>query len=287
MSLLWESVPGLAVRLYETHRDELMTQGWRSPLVEKLAGESPAAGLPSLPGPLLASLLGGLGVGSAGYLLGSGLEPLMPRDWKRGRLRRTLGLGGLAAGAMPGLIYGLSNLAAGRPYNTNVLRPGMQLEPPRVHQPADWKLPSRQPPVDGPAPELLQQTAKLAWEKMAANESATGLGAFRPIDVNEFNQVIWKDPRVAVPLTPAMQAAATGAVTSAAYLPGKENHDWVSPLDLGRLAVGMGGGYLSGAIAGSVLGALIGLPAETQDRLKQTGLWAGAVKTVIPRLFGG
>ncbi len=82
-----------------------------------------------------------------------------------------------------------------------------------------------------------------------------------------------------------MQAAASGVVTGAANLPGKFNSSLVTPLDMGRMAAGMGSGYLSGMLVGKGLGLLFGLPPKVEDTLKRTGVWAGVVKTLIPKIF--
>lgn len=104
------------------------------------------------------------------------------------------------------------------------------------------------------------------------------------INVDEFNQVIWSDPRVSKYVPLPVRAAASGLLLGASHL---ADNGMVSPMDVGRIAAGMGSGYVSGALVGKTLGLLIGLPQEQQDRLKNTGMYAGIISTMIPRLFQG
>lgn len=111
-------------------------------------------------------------------------------------------------------------------------------------------------------------------------------GLFDTVDVNQFNHTVWNDPRVANRMNPPTQALLTGFVTGAANLPGKRTStSIVTPFDMGRMAVGMGSGYLSGALVGKALGALTGMPDSAQDRLKSVGLWAGIAKSLVPALL--
>jgi len=47
----------------------------------------------------------------------------------------------------------------------------------------------------------------------------------------------------------------------------------------------MGTGWLSGMLVGKTLGALAGLRPESQKTLQQTGVWAGVLTNVVPKLF--
>ena len=51
--------------------------------------------------------------------------------------------------------------------------------------------------------------------------------------------------------------------------------------------MGMGTGYMSGLLVGKALGAMMGMPKDTQDKLKTTGMWAGVIANIIPKAFGG
>jgi hypothetical protein len=115
--------------------------------------------------------------------------------------------------------------------------------------------------------------------------AGTGLRG-NPIDVGQWNDMIWHDPRLAGPLRPPMQAAASGLITGAAALPGKSNTRFVTPFDMARMAAGMGSGWASGAIVGKVLGMAMGMPQATQERLKNTGVMAGLVANMVPLAFG-
>jgi hypothetical protein len=88
-------------------------------------------------------------------------------------------------------------------------------------------------------------------------------------------------------MSTAEQAMASAAVTTASRMgrQGNQQSMFVTPGQMGALSVGMGSGYLSGALVGKALGALMGVPVKTQDRLKSTGMWAGAVKNLVPLLF--
>jgi hypothetical protein len=57
-------------------------------------------------------------------------------------------------------------------------------------------------------------------------------------------------------------------------------------MDVGRMAAGMGSGYLSGALVGKALGLMMGMPESTQDKLKNTGMFAGIVANMVPIAFG-
>jgi len=103
-------------------------------------------------------------------------------------------------------------------------------------------------------------------------------------DAQDFNRTIWEDQRVASRLEGPTQAAASGLVTGAAHMRGSPR--LVSPADIGRLTAGMGSGYVAGAVVGKALGALLGMPQQTQDKLKQTGMWAGVVANLVPLAFG-
>jgi hypothetical protein len=266
--LQWRLVPERLAKLAEEHR-EAIAEAWtkESGYSDYLA--TIAQNLNYLPGkylgtipnhasPLTGMLFGGLAGAGLGYGAGALGEKLLPNNWERGKLRRSLALLGGALGATIPAGMGATNLIGNKPFNDMSM----------------WQSAVKT------LPQEAHETIKQAYQ------STTGLFDLEPIDVNEFNQIVWKDPRVSQPMTPQMQAAATGLLTGAANLPGKQNPRWVTPMDVGRMAAGMGAGYLSGALVGAGLGALMGMPPETQDKLKSTGMWAGLVTSLVPKAFG-
>lgn len=122
-----------------------------------------------------------------------------------------------------------------------------------------------------------------AWGEpnVLLGKQADAGGLFVPaIPVDAFNRVVWADPNTPAPL----RAATAGLVDAAGRARG--GAEVVSPFDVGRIAIGMGSGLASGMLVGKVLGALAGLTPEAQRTLQQTGMWAGAVRNVVPRAFG-
>lgn len=266
--LQWRRVPDRLLDLWHKHAEEIQeawtkSAGYSLPLatvaqtLNFLPGKYPG-GIPNHASPLTGMLFGGMAGAGLGYGLGALGEKLLPDTWDKGRLRRTLTLLGGALGTSIPAGMGITNLVAKKPFNDMSM----------------WQSALKELPQDA------HHTIKKSFE------DSTGLFGLEPIDVNEFNQIVWKDPRVSQPMSPQMQAAATGLITGAANLPGKQNNRWVTPLDVGRMAAGMGAGYLSGALVGAGLGALMGMPQETQDRLKSTGMWAGLVTSLVPKAFG-
>lgn len=226
--------------------------------------------IPGLQSPLGAALTSGLVGAGLGYAGGTALESLLPSTWKRKRLRRTLAmLGGLGL-ATPALAWGAANI-----HNGKSVLDGWPLD--------DGPHP---PPVDiTPKPVA---TGPFQRKVAEAFESETGIRQEPLINVDMFNRVIWFDPQVAGRLSPVMQAATSGLLTGAATLAGGGRQaTFVTPWDVGRMAAGMGSGYLAGELIGKGLGALAGMPQATQDRLKQTGMFAGVVANLVPLAFRG
>jgi hypothetical protein len=230
--------------------------------------------------PLLNTLVGGMAGAGIGYGLGVLGEKFLPESWSRHRLRNSLMLLGGGMGASPGLGMLASNWHAGVPLSsTDAFQSGFNPEEARrLKQQSD------------------QQAYRDAWEtfgrmggKQASDDGeylSTGLTSGLGFDPQEFQRSIWQDPRVAGPLTLPQQAAASGLVLGAANLPGRRRSGLVTPVDMARMAAGMGSGYLSGLLVGKTLGALMGLPDSAQETLKNTGMWAGVVREIVPLVFG-
>ena len=60
----------------------------------------------------------------------------------------------------------------------------------------------------------------------------------------------------------------------------------ITPMDIARVGLGMGAGYVQATVGGKVLGALAGLTPQAQKTLQTAGVVAGALKSVVPGLFG-
>lgn len=211
--------------------------------------------MPNKPHAMTNALLGGLAGAGLGYGAASLAGTILPADWNKKRLRWLGAIGGAGLGAAPGLSMGLVNLGAGLPFNdARMWQPGYNV--------AD---------------------ADAIHERMKQSQvSDSGLS----FDSQEFEDMIWKDPRVAKQLDPQVQAGAAGLVSGAAALRGDPG-GWVTPIDIARIAAGMGVGYTSGALVGGALGLMMGMPERTQEQLKQTGFWAGALSKIVPIAFGG
>ena len=270
---VWQRVPELAVARYRELEPQILDiwtkeATWPRRLFELgqlLPGSLPfMPGVPNAPSPLLGTLVGGLAGAGLGYGAGWLGERMMPNRWRKGRLRNTLALMGGGLGMMPGLGMMSLNAAGGKPLNSMDLfdETGYDRNV-SLQSSKDWQADHR------------------PWLKQSGSgvESAFGFNA------EEFNEAIWSDPRVNQALNLPTQAAASGLVTGAANLPGKSTK-LVTPFDIARIAAGMGSGYLSGLAVGKTLGVMMGMPEDTQDKLKNTGMWAGIIANVIPIAFG-
>ena len=280
---LWKSAGDQAVVAYQRLQPELEKAAAKGPTVFKrtlealnlVPGHFPG-GIPNSPSPLRSMLTSGLAGGALGYGAGLVGESILPEKWKRDRLRWTLAMMGAGAGATPGAAWGTFNLMRGKPFDyvkdSSCEQIATQLY---EHSKAE-------------AETLHKRSSEIVKSAFMPppNFGMSGLGV-QPINVDAFNRVLWTDPRVGGQLSPMTRGAATGLMTAAANLPGKLQTKFVTPFDVGRIAAGMGSGYLSGAIVGKGLGLLMGMPDETQEKLKNTGMFAGIVANLVPMAFGG
>lgn len=268
----------------------LEKQSGRSTMPDVFPLRKLSAGIiPGAPNPLIGTLAGGLLGAGLGYGGGYLAEKILPEKWKRKRLRNTAAILGGLAGVAPGLMWtaaryrqGRSPLeidptpAAGSPQDLNSLSPSEMSE--RFGYPSVAPDNYKTHFLDkyGPLP-------KLGYYKEAMG-SMTGYNQPWPeIDVPGFTSSLWHDERVSRKLTPQTRAAATGILEGSSALSGKS---LVTPMDVAKLTAGMGSGYLSGAVIGKTLGLMSGMSPSAQERLKNTGLWAGVVANMVPLAFG-
>jgi hypothetical protein len=217
--------------------------------------EGDIAGIPNKPGPLSSMLVlaplgatAGLAAGYLGNKLTGGHA--FNNLW-------TPALAGAAAGLVPGLAYAGLNAAAGQPAFTS----------------ASWNFPKldkvgfMNPTPDAPA---IFPTVKSLY-----------------IPVDQLKEMIYRDPNVAPHIPPHIQAATIGLVEGAQNLPGRKyDLPIITPFDVARMAVGLGTGYASGALAGTILGGMFGLSDSAKDMMKSTGMFAGLINSVVPMVYG-
>ncbi len=280
---VWRNVGQEAIEQYELIKESY------SPTLRS-AGEAlgffpgNVAGIPVSPSPLRALLTTGLLGAGLGYGAGVLGEKMLPESWQRGRLRKTLGIMGALAGGAIGSVPILSNKMQGLDWNDNSQWqiPRIENDPPSL----GFKHITPSPVLRNPNQDMRTLDLKPSPAFKAAADRYNSAGSVAPkIDVNEFNQVVWADPRVTTRLPVGTRAAATGLLEAAAYGTPSDNKT-IGPLDVARITAGMGSGYLSGALVGRGLGLLMGMPPETQDLLKTTGMWAGAVRSFVNTAFG-
>ncbi len=221
------------------------------------------------PTPLASTLAGGLLGAGLGYGTGWLGEKILGKDvLEPGRLRRLGAILGGGVGALPGAYLGSV---------------GMRLNAEDGKSPAKaWIEPNA---LFGKASsrEMLEDLDEILEDtEPGLRKSADFAGADYAdiIPVDAFNRTVWQDPNTPV----GIRAATTGLIESASQSRGGIN--LISPMDIGRVAIGMGAGMVSGMTVGRVLGALAGLTPGAQNTLKQTGMWSGALLNVIPRAFG-
>jgi len=239
------------------------------------------------PNALTSALLGGALSAGLGWGAGKAIELVTPRDkLKRGRLSGNLALlGGLGGAGLLGLIhgaplvhkYGWRGLLTPGPFNGNYINEGPD--------PNEWMITAKQPVKTAEwlrrKTDVLKMMTGIDFERDELFEKMSVDAGFAlpKIPVDQFNNMIFADQHTPQPV----QAAAAGLTTGAALATGSP---LVSPFDVGRIAVGMGSGYLSGMLVGKTLGALAGVSPDVQKKLQQTGVWAGMLKTIVPLAFG-
>jgi hypothetical protein len=232
-----------------------MGDGWR--------GANKALGGPT---PLSNAIVSGLLLGGLGYGSGALIEQLLPERFvSRGGVSNSLGM----LGALTGLGHGALNAAT-----INKHRPDIGY----------WKswVSSNDTPMTPPMPEK---------KGMFGAPNRGGNGLYAPIiPVDAFNRAVWADASRGynqagiVPHTnPAVAAATTGIVAGASM---QARSPIISPANVINSIASAGVGLATANIAGRTLGALAGLTPAAQEKIQDTGLWAGMLHAVIPPVFG-
>jgi len=248
------------------------------------------------PNPLAATIGGSLLGAGLGYGGGWLADQILPEKYfDKKRMRRTgAWLGGLA-GALPGAVWGISNLTnapASVPWwkRLTTATPGYNVETGEklVDTPMEIKADHKIAMVHGALKQALDkdlQELDERWMKYA-DDPFNDNGSFIKdnIQVDQFNRVIWNDINTMGGYTPPALAAATTGLLHAASL-SQGGTRLITPMDIARIGVGAGSGYVSGLVVGKVLGALAGLKPDTQETLQRAGVWAGLLANVIPTIF--
>jgi len=291
-------------------RDALPTIGAAGRNIQRILGG---------PNPATAALLmGGLGAG-LGYTGGWLANKLFPKWVDESAKKKFSIAGGLGLGGLAGLFHGYPNvkhygikglfkpapMQGGPAYPTGPSVPPNQRSwtgDPQAQAPSEAL--GYEPPYDpGPYEDWKREFGKMSSDRFGemlqraenkymlkcAQPDWMGIGraATRPIrnmagsvlenyDVfnkDQWGRVIERDPF----LSAANKVIATAAPAVAGYA---KRSNWVSPVDVAKVAAGAGLGGAFGMAIGKIGGAFLGLTPEAQHGIQRGGMLAGAIKSL-------
>lgn len=265
------------------------------------------------PNPLMAMLTSGLLGAGLGY--GTGWAGRKMLGWKDPKLERNAALLGGLIGASPGALWAVTNAMSGKPVNSP--RPFWfepHTRPYGASNVRNRAIPKWDPKKDPfrkasrPKPRASaatpSETAKWLSKSSAAIDvelhpfykaavdkiamlPGTGVGGGGPplLNTDALGRTLWNVPG----LPGETKQTTMAAVQTAKHFPGGPgpSSPYVTFDQMGNMAMGMGVGYGKGALVGKALGVLTGMPESTQNLLARTGMYAGLVNAVVPKLFGG
>jgi hypothetical protein len=240
--------------------------------------EGPIASMFGGPNPVSATVASGVLGAGLGYGAGVLAEHVLPAEYfEKGKLRRSLGIAGGLAGALPGFWAGTVNMRHG----ASLLAPiGAEKQSGISVAQALHSLNNILDVFLKPDSYTQRETLKLA---NAFQDSAGALGA-QQIDKDRFNRVIWDDPFT----PPAVKGMASGLAEGSSLISGDDR--MFSPMDTARLGASIAGnaavGWVAGSAAGKVMGAITGLSEPGQVALQRAGVLGGLLTSVIPKVFG-
>lgn len=233
--------------------------------------------------PLASMLAGGTLAAGLGYGAGTLAETLAPNVFEKGVLRKRLAVLGGLLGTTPGLALGgigmhtwnspLNPHKDLHPANAFITPNVLYGNPPTVGRPDISKAAACLKAIQ---PEISEEMQKAADMFNTPDEPFN----LTPIPVDAFNRLVMNDPFAPAPI----QAATVGLVSAANTYRG--GMGLITPMDIARVGIGMGAGYVQATVGGKVLGALAGLTPQAQKTLQTAGVVAGALKSVVPGLFG-
>lgn len=242
------------------------------------------------PHPLAAALAGSLLLGASGLGLGwlakKVLQQLDSSDDGSHNLHvfpRNFALAGLALGSLPGLIWGITSQRARPDLGFGAWTSSWPFAPDdrglvKTNTAASDSVLAgveSEDLIHDAAPELAKSAN---W--LPSTTGALDLATMPVIPKNNFGQVVWQDENTPLPL----RAATLGVLEAASGAKGGSN--WLSPMDIARVGLDMGAGYVTGLVAGRILGALAGMSPSAQRRLQDIGMWSAAIGASVPRLLG-
>ena len=230
------------------------------------------------PTPLANGIVSALMLGGLGYGAGTLAEKLFPERYVApGKLRRTLGLMGVGAGA--GLAAHNAYVNSRRVPNTGWLR-GLVTPNNTDVSATSYAKNAR---LNSPA------QIKESFQQFPAPHTAGNL--FAPtVNVPQFNNAAWHDTQRGVynnnfqqHTPPQFAAAATGLMSGVSAA---KQSPIIRPVDVIRGIASAGVGLATANLAGRALSALGGLTPAGQQKLQDMGLWGGMMHAVVPSMFG-
>lgn len=277
------------------------------------------------PSPMSNALVSGLLGAGAGYLGGTLLEHVLPREYvDEGKLRGTLAMLGGGAGAAMHIPQafanaGINQKATGAPHWLRSIFGGNQYQQMSPHE-MDWRnnylggqkqaawqcMRAVTSHLPDPPTEIL--AAAFEFVKTASIDSGL-MGSngvqLKPVAVDAFNNAIWNDVHngmnssQANPYgtrshysdnsddfhTPPANAAAACGLVSGIQQM-YGNPPTLSPVHFIRGLASAGVDLATAHVAGGVLGALGGLSPAAQRQLQQMGVWSGMIRGVTGSVLG-
>ena len=227
------------------------------------------------PTPLASMIAGGALTAGLGYGAGTIAENIAPGVFEKGKLRKRMAMLGGLVGALPGAAMG------GIGMHTWDAKSNPDRDSNSIKAFTSPNVLFGNSTITKASEALAQIQPEISEEMQKSSDFFGGGGiSLAPVPVDAFNRLVLNDPFS----PPYMQAATMGVVSAANSMGGGTG--FITPMDIARVGIGMGAGYVQATLGGKVLGALVGLTPQAQRTLQGAGVVAGALKAVVPGFFG-
>lgn len=209
------------------------------------------------PRPITNLLIGGAIITGLGYGLGKIIEKAFPGVFEKGKLPKRTAILGAILSAIPALMQWYIN----------------------------YKVVSKDRPHDSTFSKILSSAISPMYKESASRFDHYDFD----FDIDKFLDPYIHTDKMEKKImddryTPIEDKAVVASLIHTSDILSRPKSKWVSPFDIMQTAITLGSGILQGYAIGKTVGILAGLKPEHERKLKNLGIWAGAISGIAQKL---